>query len=417
MKRPSSPKAAAACERREKPRHKGKDKDKNKKFEPAFCKGVLDAIGDYVCVYGPDFRILYQNPGHIKAMGDHAGEFCHKAFHSSDRVCNGCPVLKSFKNWRIHKQEKEIRTRAGARQIEMTSSVLQWKDKTVGVSITRDVTEANLMRTELERSELQLEEMVKARTAQLNEAYEKLRAEAEENRRLLSVARSINDMNNLGYVFSGIRHELANPVAGIKTSLEILKKDMEKGVYGSTQKYVERSLAELARVEGMLRNLKSYNMYEGLETREIDISAFMDEFVRLVREDLEKKHIMVGFDKTDGAFGLADPRALMQVLLNVISNSVDALAGMEGPAISIQLACGKDELLIRIEDNGRGIPAGRLHELFRPFFTTKPHGTGLGLAISRDMLTRMQGGMEITSRENSGTTVTVRLSRAGRPPR
>ncbi|MDA8388222.1 MAG: ATP-binding protein [Nitrospiraceae bacterium] len=405
MKRPSFPNTVPVCGRPETPRTKA--------LQATFCKGILDAMGDCVCVYGSDFKVLYQNPAHIKLMGGHTGEFCYKAFHSNDRICDGCPILKSFGNGAMYKKEKQIRAPKGTRHIEMISSVMRWKNKTVGVSITRDVTEGKLMRTRLERSELELEEMVKARTAQLKEANEKLRAEAEENRKLLSVARSVTDMNNLGYIFSGIRHELGNPMAGIKTSLEILKKDLGKGISGTAPKYVERCLQELSRMEQMLRNLKSYNMYEGLEIGELDISAFMDEFVRLVREDLEKKRIRLSIEKIDGAVGLADPRALLQVLLNIISNSVDALSEREEPAISMQLARGKDELLIRVEDNGRGIPAGRLGELFRPFFTTKRHGTGLGLAISKDMLVRMKGGIEVTSRENSGTSVVVRLA-AGR---
>ncbi|MDA8326503.1 MAG: ATP-binding protein [Nitrospiraceae bacterium] len=389
---------------------------KSPSFLPVYCKSVLDAIGDAICIYDPGFRILYQNPAHINMLGPHVGELCYRAFHSNERVCDGCPVSKSFEDGGAYIHGKEINTLKGIMHVEITTSILRMKKKTIGLSITRDITKTKeaqkrmgRMQTELERHELQLEDMVKARTAQLNEANERLLAQVEANRKLQSIAQSVNDMNNIGYIFSGIRHELGNPVAAIKTSLEILKKDLDRGVHDTTAKHVERSLSELSRIEHLLRNLKSYNMYEALEIRELDVGAFMDEFIPLIREDLEKQGIGVSFEKTDGAFALADPRALQQVLLNIISNAADALAGRQAPRIGISLKRAKDAWFIRIEDNGHGIPDRHQRELFQPFFTTKPQGTGLGLAISRKMLVKMKGAIEIVSKVDAGTSVIVRL--------
>jgi C4-dicarboxylate-specific signal transduction histidine kinase len=108
----------------------------------------------------------------------------------------------------------------------------------------------------------------------------------------------------------------------------------------------------------------------------------------------------------------SDPRALHQVLLNIMSNAIDALAGINAPLVSFQIRQGQGQVQITISDNGCGIPDHRNNELFLPFFSGKPQGVGLGLSIARKLLTQMGGAIEINSRQDQGTEARITLPAA-----
>jgi signal transduction histidine kinase len=105
----------------------------------------------------------------------------------------------------------------------------------------------------------------------------------------------------------------------------------------------------------------------------------------------------------------ADPRALQQVLLNLITNAIDAVRERDHPKVVIRISVTDGIVRIAVEDNGCGIPADKLKDMFKPFYTTKPTGTGLGLVIVKKMIIRMNGTIEIESSKDVGTVVTISL--------
>jgi signal transduction histidine kinase len=231
-----------------------------------------------------------------------------------------------------------------------------------------------------------------------------------ENARLRSIAEAVNAMENITYIFSGIRHELGNPINSIKMTLSVLKNNLDMYSQATIQEYVDRTLAEILRVEYLLKSLKSFSMFENPTIKNVNLPDFMNLFQSLVVGDLEKNgiklNIMVG---PEAKWVRADSRALQQAMLNLIANAADAFENREKPTIAIS-AVKKDGLVwIDVEDNGIGIPSDDQKNLFKPFYTTKPHGTGLGLVITRNMLAKMNSRIGITSREGVGTTVTISI--------
>jgi signal transduction histidine kinase len=105
----------------------------------------------------------------------------------------------------------------------------------------------------------------------------------------------------------------------------------------------------------------------------------------------------------------ADPRALQQVLVNLVANALDALEGRPTPRIEITAREGGPYVQIEVQDNGSGIPLGARQAVFQPFYTTKPGGTGLGLCIVKKLLASMNGTVEISSEVGLGTRIDLSL--------
>jgi signal transduction histidine kinase len=231
-----------------------------------------------------------------------------------------------------------------------------------------------------------------------------------ESARLESIAEAVNAMENITYIFSGIRHELGNPINSIKMTLSVLKKNLARYSQDTIQQYADRTLAEISRVEYLLKSLKSFSMFENPVIQDVDLSEFMDLFQSLVSGDLEKSGITIDVTLSPEAQrARADPRALQQVLLNLIANAADALEGKDNPKIIITTQRKDDFIWITVQDNGIGIPHDDQQHLFKPFYTTKLHGTGLGLVIAKKMLAKMNSRIGIVSHEDVGTTVTLSI--------
>ncbi len=226
--------------------------------------------------------------------------------------------------------------------------------------------------------------------------------------RLESIAEAASTTNSLGYAISGLRHELANPLNSIKLSLGVLEAKLDP----SMRACLERIHKEVARMEYLLKSLKNFNRDEALEIRKLELSFFLADFVSLIKCDFPDKGINVALDAAFPASALCDPRALKQVLLNLVANSVDALAGVAGAEILFGLFKVGRTLMVRVADNGCGMAKEQMDNLFKPFNTTKKQGTGLGLVIVKKMITRMGGDVKVSSMRGRGTTVDILLPEA-----
>jgi signal transduction histidine kinase len=236
-----------------------------------------------------------------------------------------------------------------------------------------------------------------------------------EEERLNGVAEAVNMMSNLGYMFSGIRHELGNPINSIKTAVVVLQENCHHYSADVLREFLARILSDVGRVEALLRDLKNFSLYETPEIHDVDMRQFMENLLSLITTDFANRGISLRtFRRPDAEWGHFDPRALQHVMLNILTNAMDAVKGCESPQVTISIRRSLHSLLISVKDNGCGIPDDFKHHLFKPFFTTKKHGNGLGMVIMKNMMTKMSGTIEVSSRENVETVVTLELP-VGRP--
>jgi signal transduction histidine kinase len=229
-----------------------------------------------------------------------------------------------------------------------------------------------------------------------------------ERSRLESIAEAVNSMQNISYIFSGIRHELGNPINSIKMTLSVLKKNLNDYSTNAVEKFVDRAMTEISRVEFLLQALKSFSIFENPNIQNIILEEFLIRFISLVSNDLSQSGIKISklivppVEKIS-----ADPRLLHQVMLNLITNASDALNNCENQNIFIRAEKKDGFVAITVEDNGCGMSEEEQTNLFKPFYTTKKQGTGLGLMITLKMVTLMKGNMEIKSLKDVGTKATV----------
>jgi PAS domain S-box-containing protein len=242
--------------------------------------------------------------------------------------------------------------------------------------------------------------------------YVFIKRDITEKLRLESIAQAVDTMNNIGYIFSGVRHEIGNPVNAVIMNLSLLKAKLDAIDKPTIEKYVDRSLENCEKIEYLLRSLRNFNLYEKPELHDLPMADFVEKFISLVHEDFDEKGIVID-SFVEPVAAHADARVLQQVLLNLFTNAADALKGREDPRITMHASRAGDMVRIRVQDNGDGIPEDRLKDLFKPFQTSKAHGTGLGLVIVKKMITLLNGTVEVTSSKGKGTCVDILLP-AGR---
>lgn len=234
-----------------------------------------------------------------------------------------------------------------------------------------------------------------------------------EKSRLMSIAEAVNVMDNTSYIFSGIRHEIGNPINSIKITMTVLKHKLNKFSPEAVQEYVERCLSEITRVEYLLKSLKNFSLFENLQLKRSDLKSFLEKFHFMVQSDYETMGVPVKLKLTPKpVFAQIDARAMQHVLLNLLSNAKAALEGQQDPEIQLDLDHKDGLIWLRIQDNGCGIPAEDLQNIFKPFYTTKEDGTGLGLVIARKMLAQMNSSIDIQSHEGTGTITTILIPEA-----
>lgn len=240
--------------------------------------------------------------------------------------------------------------------------------------------------------------------------YVCIKRDITEKLRLESVAAALDSMNNIGYIFSGVRHEIGNPVNSVRLLLGLVKQKLPDLDKPAVETYIDRSLTQLSKLDYLLNTLRNFNMYEKIVIQQINVREFFGKFISLVKEDFTSKGIKVGIRIEPGVDTiLADPRALHQVLMNILANASDALQATKYPKISVAIFRLHNGIGIRIKDNGQGMTEEEQKHLFTPFYTTKSHGTGLGMVIVKRMLSNMNSSIEVRSSKGKGTTVEILL--------
>jgi len=214
----------------------------------------------------------------------------------------------------------------------------------------------------------------------------------------------------VGEMAAGLAHEIKNPLAGIKVTLEVLADELE--LSDEDQDLFARVINETNRVEKLLKGLLNYARPPKLNYEQFDLNRLLDNSIQNMSmtgktSSKEGVEFVRGF-AADLPQLEADSAQLQQVVLNIFLNAIEAMP--EGGQITVSTHKRDEESLgIEITDTGKGIPEGVLANIFQPFMTTKSKGSGLGLAICKRIIEEHGGTIEANGYSSGGTQFVVIL--------
>jgi signal transduction histidine kinase len=214
-------------------------------------------------------------------------------------------------------------------------------------------------------------------------------------------------MAAFGLLAAGVAHEMGNPLSSIEAQLQLLEPETlpepARPVIGTVRQ-------EVARLGRILRELVDFARRRRDEATLVSVQSVVGDAMRLLRHDRRMRAVTVqeAFDpEAPPVFVVEDH--LMQVVLNLLLNAVDAMPA--GGTLRIEVGAAGGQVALRVRDDGNGMDRATLGRCFEPLFTTKEpgRGTGLGLSISRDLVRAAGGEIELHSAPGRGTTAVVTL--------
>lgn len=217
----------------------------------------------------------------------------------------------------------------------------------------------------------------------------------------------------LGELAGGLAHEMRNPIAGIKGSIEVISS--HPSLSEENKKILLKVIEQIERIESLIKSLLNFAQPPKPAFLYIDVNEVLMNTITLAEKhplflpnNSRVIHIVRDFDfqipKT-----MADPIQLQQVFMNLLLNAADAMrSGGTLTAKTFHEETGPF-VNITIKDTGTGIDEGLIKKIFLPFFTTKPKGTGLGLSITKRLVEQHEGSIHVTNNPEGGVSFTIDL--------
>jgi len=224
----------------------------------------------------------------------------------------------------------------------------------------------------------------------------------------------LEKMSAVGTLSAGIAHELNNPLMGIINFVQYCIKHTPQE--DKRHAILEDAKREAFRCAELIQNLLSFSRFEesgpqDFVTEDLSIIPIVDEVLKLLLYRTETEKVRVVRDMNVPVTAPVNRNQIKQVLLNVVSNALDAMKTTQKKILEISVVKEQNTFCILIKDTGIGISPGAVVRIFDPFFTTKPvgEGTGLGLSISQNIIKKHSGEIKVSSEKGLGTIFHIYL--------
>lgn len=229
-----------------------------------------------------------------------------------------------------------------------------------------------------------------------------------EARRLEEDSKRKEKLSAMGELASGVAHEIRNPINAIGMIAQRLDKEFQ--VKNDPKEYhnITNLLRnEVTRINKIITQFLGYAKPLDIQLKSTNSKEFFDDIYRLFIDQAKQKEIEL-IKLSESSFEMViDPELLKQSLMNLMQNAIDAVE--KKGRVEINYFKNRDNLIIDISDNGRGIPGEIKKKIFDLYFTTKPEGTGLGLSIVQKIVAEHNGTIEVTSEFNKSTKFTITI--------
>jgi two-component system, NtrC family, sensor kinase len=308
-----------------------------------------------------------------------------------------------------------------------------------------DIAEFKLERTEkVKRTtaillEETIEELEQKRKA-IEETNSALQASLDELKSAQTQLIQSEKMASLGELTAGIAHEIQNPLNFVNNFSEVsrelldeMKTEMDLGNTADAKEIAEDVMQNLQKIlhhgrraDGIVKGMLQHSRTSSGQKEITDINVLADEYLRLAYHGLRAKDksfnakFETNFDTSIEKLNIV-PQDIGRVILNLINNAFYAVSQKRAayaeaekhfePTVVLTTKKEDDLVIIKVKDNGNGIPQTVLEKIFQPFFTTKPtgQGTGLGLSLSYDIVKAHGGVLKVETKEGKGSDFIISL--------
>ena len=256
--------------------------------------------------------------------------------------------------------------------------------------------------------ENKLREKYKTLSEKLAGSYERLH---EQTSQLVEAEKQLGQsqkLSLLGKVSASLAHEIKNPLASIKGAAEILADEVQEG--HPKYEFIEIMRSEISRLNQSVEDVLKYcrGQQHREKGRQESLEKIINRVVLLLEAGLKEKSIQVSIQpESDKNQFMTDEVAMIQVLMNIILNAIDAVE--KKGKVNIDFGKHQKGCFIRISDDGPGIDEDMAKEAFQSFVTFKEDGTGLGLSISKRIVESLGGKIVIGESSLGGAAFTIYL--------
>jgi len=339
---------------------------------------TFNTITDMITIHDRDFNIIRANKAAEKILGlpflGVTQAKCYLYYHGKEHppeYCVSCECLETGKPVSFEIYEPHLDMFLEVRSMPRFDD----NDQISGlIHVIRDITEEKKVESSLQRAE---------------------------------------QLKMVGEWAASLAHEIKNPLAGIKGSVQVLLE--EPGISEEDKSLIAKAVDEIKRIELLIKSLLNFAKPPELQPMLTDLNDLLDKTITfslkhpaLSLNSANPIKVLKEFDPSVPET-MTDPMQLQQVFLNLMFNAIEAMP--DGGSLAIRTSY--DEKLniihIAVADTGKGIEQTLLEQIFQPFFTTKRKGSGLGLAITRRLVEQHGGEIIVESNTDQGTVFNVSL--------
>lgn len=212
-------------------------------------------------------------------------------------------------------------------------------------------------------------------------------------------------LSGIGQLAAGIAHEIRNPLTSLRGFLQLM---IQTNTY--SKEYAEVMMTEFIRLEEIINEFLVLSRQKTAEFKDVNINKIIQDISKIWETQAILNDVTIETFIDPMSFTVRGiENELKQVFINIVKNGIEAMEGRTGKLKIEAKKLDHDRVLLRFQDQGKGIPQEQLEKMGEPFFTTKEKGTGLGLMVSFKIIESHNGKLIFSSEQDKGTTVEITL--------